>query len=174
MESIILGGGCFWCLEAVYLQVNGVKSVENGYAGGHTATPTYEQVSSGSTGHAEVVKITYDSTMITLEVILDIFWAIHDPTTPNQQGADIGTQYRSAIYCSENQKNIVETSLQNAKKLWGDAITTEVRVDQEFFVAEDYHQNYFANNPEKAYCQIVVNPKLQKFRKSFPSLLKDD
>lgn len=174
MTSIILGGGCFWCLEAVYVQINGVRSVESGYAGGHTTTPTYEQVCTGVTGHAEVIRVTFDETVISLDIILDIFWAIHDPTTLNQQGADIGTQYRSVIYYSKDQQKAVETSLQNAKQLWGNEITIELRIAPDFYKAEPYHQNYFANNPEQAYCQVVINPKLQKFRKSFPSLLKDN
>jgi peptide-methionine (S)-S-oxide reductase len=173
MESIILGGGCFWCLEAVYVQVKGVLSVENGYSGGNYARPTYEQVCSGTTGHAEVVKVTFDPTIITLDTILDIFWIIHDPTTLNQQGADIGTQYRSAIYYSKQQEASVIASVQNAIQLWGNNITTELRIAPDFYKAEAYHQNYFANNPEKAYCQVVINPKLQKFRKTFPTLLKD-
>lgn len=172
MGTIILGGGCFWCLEAIYSQVIGVISAENGYAGGTYPNPTYEQVASGATGHAEVVKVTFDQAQINLEKILDIFWAIHDPTTLNMQGADIGTEYRSAIYYLPEQEIEVLRSLNNAKKLWGNNITTELAKNIKFYEAENYHKDYFKNHPEQAYCQIVINPKLTKFRKQFPKLLK--
>lgn len=173
MDKIVLGGGCFWCLDASYRLINGVESVISGYAGGETKDPSYEHVSYGDTGHVEVVEVTFDPKKITLVDILDIFWAIHDPTTLNRQGGDIGTQYRSAIYyLNEKQRAVVAQSLTSAQKLWADPITTEVKPLKTFYPAEDYHQNYFANNPDQAYCQVVINPKLAKLRKKFNQKLK--
>lgn len=172
MNHIVLGGGCFWCLEASYQLVKGVTAVANGYAGGSEHDPTYEQVSSGSTGHAEVVKVTYDESIISLDKILGIFWLIHDPTSLNRQGADIGPQYRSTIlYENDDQLQVIESSLHEAQSTLDDPIVTEVLPLDHFYPAEDYHQNYFQNHPEQGYCQIVINPKLQKLRKTYAELL---
>lgn len=172
-EMTTLAGGCFWCLEAAYQMVEGVTQVVSGYAGGQTKDPSYEQVSSGSTGHAEVVQITFDSNIITYEDLLDIFWAIHDPTTLNRQGHDIGPQYRSMIlFHNDEQKKLAEASRDKAAKLWPDPIVTEIKPLGHFYRAEDYHQNYFRNHPEQGYCQIVINPKLQKLREKFATKLK--
>ncbi|MBI3741389.1 MAG: peptide-methionine (S)-S-oxide reductase MsrA, partial [Chloroflexi bacterium] len=167
-EITTLAGGCFWCLEAVYDQLKGVTSVESGYAGGHVAQPSYEAVCTGKTGHAEVVQLTFDPNVITFKEILRVFFTIHDPTTLNRQGADVGTQYRSAIfYHTPEQKKIAEETIKEiaAAKLWNDPIVTEVAPLKEFFIAEDYHQEYFAHNPNQPYCQMVVAPKVAKFRK---------
>ena len=173
-ESIVLGGGCFWCLDALYRRVKGVVSVTSGYAGGDTEQPTYEQVSSGTTNHAEVVNVKFNSKEINLETILEIFWAMHDPTTRNQQGNDVGTQYRSAIYYNnDKQKNVIEESLEKvAKKLWNQPITTEIKPIDTFWPAEDYHQDYFSKNPESGYCQIIINPKLNQFKQKFKNKIK--
>lgn len=168
-----LGGGCFWCLEAVYQRVKGIEKVESGYAGGRMPHPNYEDVSGGKTGHAEVVQLTFDPEVITYEQILEVFWTIHDPTTPNRQGNDIGTQYRSIIlYHNNAQKASAEASKDAAQKAWGAAIVTEITPFDRFYAAEDYHQNYFANHPEQAYCQVVINPKLHKLQQKFAALLK--
>ncbi len=171
-HSIVLGGGCFWCLEASYQEIKGVAAVVPGYAGGTVANPSYEAVCAGSTGHAEVVKVTFDPKIVSLDDILDIFWAIHDPTTPNRQGNDVGTQYRSAIYYTPDQKDAVEASLEAIQKLWADPIVTEAKPLDVFYEAEAYHHNYFLNHPEQAYCQLVINPKLEKLRQKFSSKLK--
>lgn len=172
-ESIVLGGGCFWCLEAVFQRVRGVEQVITGYSGGTTPNPSYEEVCDGNTGHAEVVKIVFDPAAISLETILQIFWTIHNPTTLNQQGADVGTQYRSAIYYkSEAQKKLVEKSLhEDAQPNWQNKIVTEIKKLDTFYPAEDYHQNYFNNHPEAAYCQIVINPKIAKLKQKFAQYL---
>ncbi len=165
-----LGGGCFWCLEAVYDDLIGVESVVSGYAGGHVPNPTYEQVCAKTTGHAEVVQITFDVTIITFRELLEVFFTIHDPTTLNRQGNDVGPQYRSAIYYHDDmQKETAEAVIAefDAAKLWADPIVTEVTPLAIFYPAEDYHQNYFENNPYQPYCQIVVAPKVTKFRKKF-------
>jgi peptide-methionine (S)-S-oxide reductase len=168
----ILGGGCFWCLEAAYQMIRGVKQVRPGYAGGTTKDPSYEAVCGGKTGHAEVVMIEFDEDQIRYEDILDVFWAIHDPTTLNQQGADVGTQYRSIIfYTDDRQKATAEASRDAAQKLWDKPIVTEIQPLEAFYPAEDYHRNYFAQHPEQAYCQIVINPKLAKLRQKFQHLL---
>jgi peptide-methionine (S)-S-oxide reductase len=168
MESITIGGGCFWCLEAVYQLVEGVESVTSGYAGGQKKNPTYKEVCDETTGHAEVVQIEFDVNVISLERILDIFWTIHDPTTPNRQGNDAGTQYRSIIlYKSESQKQIVENSLKEAAAKWKNPIVTEIVPLEIFYPAEDYHQNYFRNNPFNSYCAYVVRPKIDKYKKVF-------
>jgi peptide-methionine (S)-S-oxide reductase len=173
MESIVLGGGCFWCLEAAYQEINGVTEVVPGYAGGEVTDPTYEQVCGGQTGHAEVVKVTFDSKIISLTDILDIFWAIHDPTTRNRQGNDVGTQYRSIIlYSGDEQKTAAEASIKKVAQLWPDPIVTQLEPLEKFYEAEEYHRNYFLNHPEQAYCQIVINPKLEKLRKKFNDKLK--
>lgn len=175
LELAVLGGGCFWCLEAVYQRVRGVERVINGYAGGQKADPTYEEVSSGTTGHAEVVQIEFDAKVITYEQLLEVFWHIHDPTTPNRQGNDVGEQYRSIIlYIDEAQKAQAEASLTEvAQPLWDDKVVTEIKPLEVFYPAENYHQDYFNQNPDKAYCQVIINPKLQKFTQDFERLLKN-
>lgn len=172
LDSIVLGGGCFWCLDAGYRLIEGVTEVVSGYAGGHTKDPHYYAVASGDTGHAEVVKVTFDPSKISAEDILDIFWAMHDPTTLNRQGADEGSQYRSAIYYTDAaQEAIVAASLKEVAKLWDDPIVTEVKKLEVFYPAEEEHQNYFEKHPEAGYCQIVINPKLAKLRQKFQKLL---
>ena len=174
LETVVLGGGCFWCLDAVYRQVRGVESVTSGYAGGQTAHPTYEEVSGGQTGHAEVVKVEFDPAVISYAEILEIFWGIHDPTTPDRQGSDVGNQYRSIIfYANQNQRTRAAKSLDAAQKLWERPIVTEIKPLADFYSAEDYHQDYFAKNPAQAYCQLVINPKLAKFRQRFGRWLKN-
>lgn len=175
-ETAVLGAGCFWCVEAIYQRVNGVVAVESGYAGGHVENPTYNQVVSGKTGHAEVAKVTFDPEEISFEELLEVFWHTHDPTTLNRQGADVGTQYRSAIfYNSLEQKKIAEESKKRTDKsdLWDDPIVTEITPLSNYSVAEDYHQNYFNNNPNAGYCSVVIAPKLAKFKKEFPHLLQE-
>lgn len=171
-ESIILGGGCFWCTEAAYQMIRGVTKVTSGYAGGTVPEPTYEVVSSGKTGHTEVVRVEFDPNEISLADILDIFWAIHDPTTPNRQGNDVGTQYRSAIYYENpDQKTVIDESVAAVAKLWDPPIVTEVAPLAKFYPAEEYHQNFFRKNPSQGYCQIVINPKLEKLRQKFAGRL---
>jgi peptide-methionine (S)-S-oxide reductase len=163
-----LGGGCFWCLEAAYKELRGVEKVVSGYAGGKNPHPTYAQVCTGATGHAEVVQIRYDPNVITYKDILDVFFTIHDPTTPNQQGYDVGTQYRSIVlYHDPEQKAAVEQSIEDlaTAKTWDAPIVTQVEPLTEFYPAEDYHQDYFEKNPEQPYCQVVVAPKVAKARK---------
>lgn len=173
MEKALLGGGCFWCIEAVYNRVNGVQSAISGYAGGARKNPSYEQVCSGATGHAEVVEITYDPMIITYEEILDIFWKIHNPTTLNSQGADRGTQYRSVIYYyDEAQKATALRSIQRAQNDWADQIVTELTSAPEFFEAEAYHQNYYAEHPTQGYCYAVIAPKIEKFMAKFGDKVK--
>lgn len=175
MEMITLAGGCFWCLEAVYDQLRGVTDVVSGYMGGKTPNPTYKQVCTGTTGHAEVVQLTYDTAIISTRQILDVFFTIHDPTTLNRQGADVGTQYRSAIfYHTEAQKQIAEATIAeiSASGLWANPIVTEIIPAGTFYPAEDYHQNYYVNNPYAGYCQVVIAPKVAKFRAKFLAELK--
>ena len=174
-ETATLGGGCFWCLEAVFDNLQGVVSVESGYSNGKTVNPTYQQVCSGDTGHAEVVRVNFDPGKIAFREILEVFFAIHDPTTLNSQGNDFGTQYRSAIfYNSPGQKATAEQLIAEltAKKAFGAPIVTEVAPAQTFYAAEDYHQDYFVNNSAQPYCQYVVAPKMAKFRKKFANRLK--
>ena len=174
-EIATLAGGCFWCLEALYDQVKGVQSVESGYIGGQTATPTYEQVCGGRTGHAEAVRITFDPQVVTYRDLLNIFFATHDPTTLNRQGNDSGTQYRSAIfYHSPEQKQIAQDAIASItqQRLFSDPIVTEVSPACQWFEAESYHQEYFARNPSQGYCTYVVGPKVAKFRQRFAALLK--
>lgn len=174
-ETVTLAGGCFWCLEAVYDEVKGVLSVESGYANGHVKNPSYRAVCNGDTGHAEVVQIKFDPAIITFRDLLNIFFVIHDPTTLNRQGADAGTQYRSGIYYhSEDQKQVAEQTIREleAQKVWSSPIVTEVEPLKDFYIAEDYHQEYFANNPNQPYCMAVVAPKVSKFRKHFLELWK--
>lgn len=170
MESIVIGGGCFWCLEAVYQMVEGVNAVTSGYAGGHKKNPTYKEVCDETTGHAEVVKLEFNPNTISLERILEIFWTVHDPTTLNRQGNDAGTQYRSIIlYQDDSQKKIAEESLKAAAANWKNPIVTEIVSLEIFYPAEDYHQNYFRNNPYNSYCAYVVKPKVEKYKKVFGS-----
>jgi peptide-methionine (S)-S-oxide reductase len=174
-EVAILAGGCFWCLEAVYDGVKGVESVESGYMGGRAPNPTYEAVCGGDTGHAEVVRVTFDPAVVSFKDLLEVFFVIHDPTTLNRQGNDIGTQYRSAIfYHSPRQKSDAEEVIArlNAAKLWDGPIVTEVVAASGFYQAEGYHQEYFARNPYQPYCMAVVAPKVTKFRKHFLDRLK--
>jgi peptide-methionine (S)-S-oxide reductase len=174
-EVATLAGGCFWCLEAVYDQLKGVESVVSGYAGGARPNPTYEQVCTGATGHAEVVHITYDPQIITFRDLLDVFFTIHDPTTLNRQGADVGTQYRSAIfYHDDAQRSVAEQVIAelDAAGVWDAPIVTEVTPLTAFYPAEDYHQEYFARNPYQPYCRAVVAPKVAKFRKQYLERLK--
>jgi peptide-methionine (S)-S-oxide reductase len=174
-EIATLAGGCFWCLEAVFKQVKGVITVIPGYAGGKTINPTYEQVSTGKTGHAEAVQITFDPDVISYPEILDIFFSIHDPTTLNRQGADEGTQYRSAIfYHNEQQATYANAFILhlNREKIWEKGIVTQIVEFEKFYPAEEYHRDYFAKHPEQGYCQVVISPKLSKFRKEWASSLK--
>jgi peptide-methionine (S)-S-oxide reductase len=173
-ETATLGGGCFWCLEAIYQNVKGVSLVVSGYAGGSVDNPSYQAVCSGTTGHAEVMQITFDPDVISYDNILYIFWRMHDPTTPNRQGADVGTQYRSIIfYHDETQQEIAEHSRKqaDASDLWDNAIVTEVVPLARFYPAEDYHQNYYRNNPRQPYCTMVIDPKVDKFKKSFQDMM---
>jgi peptide-methionine (S)-S-oxide reductase len=170
-----LGGGCFWCLEAVFEQLRGVEEVVSGYSGGTIVNPSYEMVSMGTTGHAEVVQITFDPRIITFKEILEVFFTIHDPTTLNRQGADVGPQYRSAIfYHSEEQKAVAEQVVQEleAAGVWDAPIVTEVTSFTAFYRAEEYHQEYFRRNPGQAYCQVVIAPKVAKFRRHYLEKLK--
>jgi peptide-methionine (S)-S-oxide reductase len=174
METAVLAGGCFWCLEAAYQRINGVSEVVSGYAGGHVADPTYEQVSSGTTGHAESVHIAFDPKVISYEDILDIFFAIHDPTTKDRQGADVGTQYRSVIFYSEqSQKHAAVEAIKKVSKLWPNPVITEVKPLDRFYRAEEYHQDYYNKNPQQGYCQVVINPKLAKLREKFSARLRE-
>lgn len=174
-EVATLAGGCFWCLEAVYDELKGVQSVESGYSNGHKPNPTYREVCNGNTGYAEVVRLTYDPSVISFSDLLDVFFTIHDPTTLNRQGADVGTQYRSAIfYHTPEQQRIAREKIAqlNEQKLWSSPIVTEVEPIRDYYEAEDYHQEYFANNPRQPYCMVVVAPKVSKARKVFTERLK--
>lgn len=175
LQVATLGGGCFWCLDAIYRDVAGVERVVSGYSGGHVANPTYEQVCGKRTGHAEVVQVWFDPAAITYDDILYIFWRIHDPTTLNRQGNDVGPQYRSVIfYHDEAQKAAAERTRAETEetRVWSDPIVTEIVPFEVFYEAEGYHQDYFANNPYQPYCVYVVDPKVKKFRKSFQDKLK--
>jgi peptide-methionine (S)-S-oxide reductase len=175
LQTATLAGGCFWCLEAVYDEIKGVQGVESGYAGGHMDNPTYRAVCNGDTGHAEVVQVHFDPNVVSYRDLLNVFFAIHDPTTLNRQGADTGTQYRSAIfYHDDEQKKIAEELIKdlNAQKIWDRPLVTEVTKLDKFYMAEDYHQEYFARNPYQPYCMAVVSPKVSKFRKHFIEILK--
>ena len=174
-EIATLAGGCFWCLEAVYDELNGVEDVVSGYAGGRVPNPSYELVCTGATGHAEVVQITYDPKTISFKEILEVFFTIHDPTTLNRQGSDVGTQYRSAIfYRTPEQKTIAEQVIAelNAENIWDAPIITELRPFEIFYPAEAYHQEYFKKNPSQPYCRVIVAPKVTKFRKRFLEKLR--
>lgn len=172
-DSIVLGGGCFWCLEALYQRVRGVISVTSGYAGGERDSPSYEDLHQPNNNHAEVVKIEFDPAIISLETILEIFWTLHDPTTLNRQGNDVGAQYRSIIfYSSEAQLTAINKTVETtAQKLWSNPLTTEIKPLDIFWPAEPEHQNYFNSHPEQAYCQIIINPKVSKLKKKFAHLL---
>jgi peptide-methionine (S)-S-oxide reductase len=174
-EVATLGGGCFWCLEAVFEQLDGVGSVVSGYSGGHVNNPSYKAVCSGATGHAEVVQVTFNPDVISFADLLRVFFVIHDPTTLNRQGADVGTQYRSAIYIhSPEQERIARQVVAEIEqvKLWDDPIVTEIAPFKAFYPAEAYHQGYFRNNPDQGYCRVVIAPKVAKFRKAFVDRLK--
>lgn len=174
-EVATLGGGCFWCLEAVFTELRGVEKVESGYSGGMMTNPTYRQVCLGTTGHAEVLQVTFDPQVVSFKEILEVFFTIHDPTTLNSQGADMGTQYRSAIfYHTPEEKTIAEQVIKEitAAGIWDVPIVTEVAPFKAFYPAEDYHQEYYKNNPEQPYCQVVIAPKVAKFRKQYLAKLK--
>lgn len=176
METATFGGGCFWCTEAVFEEMKGVESVISGYAGGRFPNPTYQQVCTGQTGHAEVIQIKYDPEVVSFDQLLEVFWKTHDPTTLNRQGADVGTQYRSVIFYHDDvQKEIAETYKQklNEAGAFDDPIVTEISPLPKFYVAEDYHQNYYAKNPRQGYCRAVISPKMKKFRIIFKEQLKD-
>ena len=174
-EVATLGGGCFWCLEAVYEELRGVEKVESGYSGGPVPNPTYRQVCTGTTGHAEVVQVTFDPEAVSFKEILEVFFTIHDPTTLNRQGADVGPQYRSAIiYHDEEQRRVAEEVISEleAEGIWDAPIVTEVTPFEAFYVAEDYHQGYYRDNEYQPYCQVVIAPKVAKFRKQYLEKLK--
>lgn len=172
-EVITLGGGCFWCVEAVYEEVKGVKSAVSGYSDGSIEYPTYEYVSSGKSGYAEVVRVEFDENVVSLDEILDIFWKIHDPTSLNKQGNDVGTQYRSTIlYENEKQKEIIEESVKKASKHFSSQIVTKIKKAPAFYEAETYHQDFYKNNPYYGYCRLVVAPKVQKLKDNFKKNLK--
>lgn len=168
MKTITFGGGCFWCTEAVFQQVRGVDKVVSGYAGGATDNPNYDNIGD----HAEVIQVTYDETIVTLETLLEIFFAMHNPTTLNFQGNDYGTQYRSIVLCTKEELETAEKSRDKAQGSWDEPIVTEIKVLDKFYPAEDYHQDYFNKNPSAAYCQVIINPKFDKFRAKFQELLK--
>ena len=172
IETITLGAGCFWCVEAIFESIPGVLSAESGYSGGHIKNPAYREVCTGRTGHAEVVQVTYDPTKVDLALILKVFFATHDPTTRNRQGADVGTQYRSAIYVhQEAHAAVVERAIVEAQRDWPQPIVTEVANFEAFYPAEDYHQAYYELNKEAPYCRAVIAPKMAKFRKEFESVI---
>ena len=176
LETATFGSGCFWCTEAVFQQLRGVKTVVSGYSGGNVENPTYEDICTGRTGHAEVIQVTYDPAVISFDELLKVFWQTHDPTTPNQQGNDVGTQYRSAVfYRTDDQRRTAEQYKQqlDAAKTFPRPIVTEITPLKNFYPAEKYHQNYFNLNPSQSYCQFVIRPKLEKFNKEFKTLLKD-
>lgn len=174
-EIAILGGGCFWCIEAVFDELAGVQSVESGYAGGRNANPTYDEVCSGRTGHAEVVRVTFDPSVLSYRDLLSVFFTVHDPTTKDRQGNDVGSQYRSVIFAETPEQRRTAEAVRaelDAAKLWKDPIVTEIADAAPFYEAERYHQEYFARNPAQPYCAVVVAPKVAKFRKHFTERLK--
>jgi peptide-methionine (S)-S-oxide reductase len=174
MTTFVVAGGCFWCLDAVYRTLNGVSDVISGYAGGEKPNPTYEEVCTGTTGHAEVVKVVFDEAVIPAEVILDVFFTLHDPRQLNRQGNDVGTQYRSAMfYDGEEQKELFRASIDRANEYWGGGLVTTLEPLGVFYDAEEYHQNFFARNPGQGYCLAVAVPKVNKVRASFASYIKD-
>ena len=175
-ETATFGAGCFWCVEAVYQNLKGVQKVVSGYAGGKTPNPTYKQICTGQTGHAEVAQITYDPNQISYQDLLDVFWNTHDPTTLNRQGADTGTQYRSVIFYNDNhQKEIAEQAMAetDASGLWSNPIVTEISPILTFYPAEDYHQNYYQSNPSQPYCAVIISPKIRKLKKEFKHMLNE-
>jgi peptide-methionine (S)-S-oxide reductase len=175
MTTYVLAGGCFWCLDAVYRRLKGVSTVVSGYTGGDKVDPTYEEVSTGITGHAEAIQLTFDESIIPSDTILDFFFLIHDPTTLNRQGNDEGTQYRSAMfYADEQQKTAFTEAIERAKEHWGDKIVTELTPLNTFYPAEDYHQDYFNKNPGNGYCSIVITPKIIKARAAYKEWFKED
>lgn len=174
-ESIVLGGGCFWCTEAIFTQLSGVTSVVSGYSGGVTTNPTYSLVCEGHTGHAEVIKVDFDPSIISLDIILDVFLDIHDPTSLNRQGEDVGTQYRSIIlYTKETQLPIITQSISSHQPNYSKPIITEIKKLTTFYPAEDYHKNYYSNNPLEPYCSLVISPKIAHFRDKYKSLIKQN
>ena len=177
LEKATLAGGCFWCIETIFQDLKGVEKVESGYSGGTTKNPSYQEVCTGTTGHAEVIQISFDPSVISFEQLLTVFFHVHDPTTLNRQGADAGTQYRSAIfYNNDEQRKTAEKVKEDITKsgLWDDPIVTEITAFDTFYKAEDYHQNYYKDNPEKSYCSYVIAPKVKKFYKEFGYLLKEN
>ncbi len=175
IEIATFGGGCFWCVEAIFERVNGVQQVESGYSGGHVINPDYKMVTSGTTGHAEVIQITFDPEVVSYLELLEIFFKTHDPTTLNRQGADVGTQYRSIVlYHNEQQNKLAREIIQDldSEGIWNSPIVTTVEPFEEFYSAEAYHQEYFENNPNQGYCRLVINPKVEKFEKVFKEKLK--
>jgi peptide-methionine (S)-S-oxide reductase len=175
LQTIVLGGGCFWCTEAVYVKVRGITDVESGYSNGRPERPSYEDVCTGTTGHAEVVKLTYDPAQISLRQILEIFFVVHDPTTPDRQGNDVGTQYRSGIYyTTDEQRQVAQDMIREitGQQLFGRPIVTEVAPLANYWPAEEYHQDFFEKNPHQGYCLAVAAPKVAKFRKTFAELVK--
>lgn len=176
LETITIAGGCYWCVEAIYENLDGVKSVVSGYAGGKMPNPTYEEVSTGKTGHAEVVQITYDKNVTNLDEIFNVFFTVHDPTTLNRQGADVGTQYRSAIFYKNEEQKKAAQSIINAlkkRKIYDSPIVTTLEPLTQFYKAENYQQNYYANNKSQPYCKLVIQPKIEKFEKLFKDRLKN-
>ncbi len=174
MKTYVLGGGCFWCLDSAFSQFRGITDVEVGYTGGHVAAPTYEAVCSGTTGHAEVAKVTFDELQISESAVLDIFFTLHDPTQLNRQGHDVGTQYRSSMFfADEIQKKEFEAAVARASKVWPGQVVTEIMPLGDYWPAEDYHQNFFAKNPNQGYCLAVVLPKVIKVRKAYSNLLRE-
>jgi peptide-methionine (S)-S-oxide reductase len=172
MNSFVLGGGCFWCLDSTYMQFKGVRDVEVGYMGGASANPTYEQVCDGNTGHVEVAKVIFDESIVPAEVILDMFFTLHDPTQLNRQGNDVGTQYRSAMFYENDEQRVAfEAARDRAVELWGPAIVTEILPAETFWMGEEYHQDFFAKNPNQGYCNAVVAPKMAKVRAKFTEYL---
>ena len=175
LEITTLGGGCFWCIEAVFVELKGVQTAVSGYSGGKTDNPTYEQICSGKTGHAEVVQVTFDSNIVSFKEILEVFFTVHDPTTLNKQGNDVGTQYRSVIYYhSDKQKEIAQETIEKLEKSarWSNTVVTDLSPIEKFFEAESYHQNYFKINSSQPYCKVVIEPKVNKFRKLYLNQLK--
>ncbi len=175
MQVATLGGGCFWCTEAVFDELKGVEHVESGYSGGTVPNPSYREVCTGTTGHAEVIQITFDPKVISYKQLLEVFFTVHDPTTLNRQGADVGTQYRSVIfYHDDEQKRVAEQVIKEieAQKIWDAPIVTELAPAKEFYTAEDYHQEYFQNNPNQPYCRVVIAPKVAKFRQHYRAQLQ--
>lgn len=173
MNSFVLGGGCFWCLDSTYMQFKGVHDVEVGYMGGASANPTYEQVCDGNTGHVEVAKVIFDESIVPAEVILDMFFTLHDPTQLNRQGNDVGTQYRSAMFYENDEQRVAfEAARDRAVELWGPAIVTEILAAETFWMGEEYHQDFFAKNPNQGYCNAVVAPKMAKVRAKFTEYLR--